>query len=615
MKVVALPILVFIALTASISWHREPLSTDALWREENTNLPNPGKGAGVEVYCWPLSAAPGGTIEFYASGVGSSHVRFWRHKANQSGVTSIPMETTTVVLVEQTTNSKPWRNGAGWRPSFSQRIPADWPSGIYSAEIKDPAANSAAITFIVKPLKRRSSLAVLANVNTWLAYNDWGGRYKYDGETLVSFMRPNHLASPTEAGFAGGHLTRAELWILSWLEDEGYQPDVYTDLDYHNGIPGGYTHLVLSTHPEYWTLRMQDNLKAFLDGGGSLLYLGGNGMFEEGEYTSDQRGMIFFGGREGNHREDALFRRLRPPRPERAILGVATERCAVRGAPYVVLQECHPLFRGTGLSNGDTFGEDGVNTRCGGDCGDPKRINGGASGWEVDTSAGPGATGIPSNCSVPSARVASSVLPRGLTILAKGQDGGAEMVYYQHPGGGAVFSVGSITFGGSLVVDRKIQQIVRNVLTPNPARITRAVRLGEGEFPWRLISTSLTGERLYRINLTRRTLSERCSVEWYKITTLPPYFHDLEGRDACNPQISIGFPSGIRITRVAETADGAYRDLESFPASPVLIRQIFFSDFGNLVFRAERSAPKSTYKLPFEFLAPSERLCRIPGRP
>jgi hypothetical protein len=40
----------------------------------------------------------------------------------------------------------------------------------------------------------------------------------------------------------------------------------------------------------------------------------------------------------------------------------------------------------------------------------------------------------------------------------------ANMVYYTHPGGGFVFSVGSMTFGGSLVVDDKIQRILRNAL-------------------------------------------------------------------------------------------------------------------------------------------------------
>jgi hypothetical protein len=38
------------------------------------------------------------------------------------------------------------------------------------------------------------------------------------------------------------------------------------------------------------------------------------------------------------------------------------------------------------------------------------------------------------------------------------------MVTYDHPEGGLVFSVESLTFGGSLVIDPVLQQIVRNVL-------------------------------------------------------------------------------------------------------------------------------------------------------
>jgi hypothetical protein len=61
-----------------------------------------------------------------------------------------------------------------------------------------------------------------------------------------------------------------------------------------------------------------------------------------------------------------------------------------------------------------------------------------------------------------------------LAILATGVfDGtgpGADMVFYEHPGGGFVFSVGSLTFGGSLVVDSTIQQLMHNVL--NKAGVT-----------------------------------------------------------------------------------------------------------------------------------------------
>ena len=38
------------------------------------------------------------------------------------------------------------------------------------------------------------------------------------------------------------------------------------------------------------------------------------------------------------------------------------------------------------------------------------------------------------------------------------------MVYFPHQGGGFVFSVGSISFGGSLVVDPILQRLVRNVV-------------------------------------------------------------------------------------------------------------------------------------------------------
>ena len=38
------------------------------------------------------------------------------------------------------------------------------------------------------------------------------------------------------------------------------------------------------------------------------------------------------------------------------------------------------------------------------------------------------------------------------------------MTYYDHPGGGSVFSAGSLTFGGSLVVDAALSTLVQNVI-------------------------------------------------------------------------------------------------------------------------------------------------------
>ncbi len=52
-------------------------------------------------------------------------------------------------------------------------------------------------------------------------------------------------------------------------------------------------------------------------------------------------------------------------------------------------------------------------------------------------------------------------------LLAKGtnpDDGGAEMVYYEVERGGAVFSVGSITYVSCVLVDANISRITRNVI-------------------------------------------------------------------------------------------------------------------------------------------------------
>jgi len=64
--------------------------------------------------------------------------------------------------------------------------------------------------------------------------------------------------------------------------------------------------------------------------------------------------------------------------------------------------------------------------------------------------------------------VTPSVLPDGLVVLAEGApDGvgpGAEITFYDHPGGGFVLCAGSLTLGGSLVVDRVLSGLVSNAL-------------------------------------------------------------------------------------------------------------------------------------------------------
>ena len=129
--------------------------------------------------------------------------------------------------------------------------------------------------------------------------------------------------------------------------------------------------------------------------------------------------MDFRQGIEGGPRSTSLFRVLEPPVPEVSLLGVATERCGVVGTPYRINAANHPLFANVRVPkagggrrqvvNGDIFGQAGLNIGFG---------NGMASAWEVDTSSGIGATGIPPDCATEIQAVAAAALPAGLEVLA-----------------------------------------------------------------------------------------------------------------------------------------------------------------------------------------------------
>jgi hypothetical protein len=413
----------------------------------------------LEGYCWPLSATPGDTVAFMVSSSASYTATFARYQRQGDSNTSIPLVAlSNLPAGVQTPPPSAWE-GCAWTTSFRFAIPAGWSSGIYGAELSSPGSTTFRISFVVRPHPdSHGDFAILANTNTWNAYNDWGGESKYTNPAahVLGFLRPNPYAHSNGSGT--NHVTRAELWVLDWLASSGYHADVYSDWDFHNGILGlgAYKGLILSTHPEYWTTQMRDQLDAYLAQGGSVLYIGGNGLYEEVVYSADgtQLAMfpVYFDGTP-QARRYSYYRNLTPPRPERAVLGVAYRSDGFNTfAPLQVLQAGHRFFAGTGLADGALIGASGLN-------------GGGASGWEMDTSI----PGLAADGVIVSAFGADDrgSPPANIELLARGTNAGgygADMTYYRSPGGGGVFSAGSLSFGGSLVIDPVLQQVIRNVL-------------------------------------------------------------------------------------------------------------------------------------------------------
>ncbi|NOT83577.1 MAG: hypothetical protein HOP02_02110, partial [Methylococcaceae bacterium] len=308
----------------------------------------------LEGYSVPQSRMPGELIELKIHAPNGCTIQFLRLKLQSDGSIGIPMGSpTTVGPSIQVTASYPWQNGCGWNTTLTLQIPSDWKSGLYAAHCTDTLGGDHYIVFVVKPTaSSRGDFAVLANTNTWNAYNDWGGKSKYTNPpaATLSFARPNPSASPVGSGL--NHLTRAELWILGLMEDAGYRVDVYSDQDFHNGIPSFSTYkaFILNTHPEYWTLGMRNQLEAYLGTGGCLLYLGGNGLYEEVEFNMAGDALSLLGGNPSTDRTHYYFRNLNPPRPERAVLGVAyRSENYLTFAPFKILASNHRFFTGTGL--------------------------------------------------------------------------------------------------------------------------------------------------------------------------------------------------------------------------------------------------------------------------
>jgi hypothetical protein len=347
---------------------------------------------------------------------------------------------TNVPCAAQNYNCRSYTFGCKWNTTYSFKLPESATSGIYSAKLTNDLSEVFYICFVVKGTGT-SDFAVIANTNTWQAYNSWGGHsfYRYDLSNeidrsgLISFDRPNNASKPTGDK---GHLTEAELHLNRWMEEFEYDFHTISDRDLHDGIVdlSNYKTLILNVHPEYWTTDMRNALLLFLQEGGNLINLGANGIYWKTVIKGNRiekktsNGIFYLKPTEtgGRWRDSNL--------PESAILGVEYDRRGYNTYhPYITKNAEHWVFAGTDLTNGATFGYNCLNGAA-------------ASGHETDKM--------------------TRHSPIGTIFLAKGSNpnnGGATMCYYAHPFGGQVFSTGSITFTGSLSVDSTCHKIATNV--------------------------------------------------------------------------------------------------------------------------------------------------------
>jgi hypothetical protein len=154
---------------------------------------------------------------------------------------------------------------APWRMTDRVEIPPDAVSGYYEAKLEIVGGAHAGAVGSVPLIVRQSPAApasvvlVQVPVNTWEAYNRWGGKSLYQFGTSkhaleVSFDRPFDQQTFHDM------VTELELPWVRLLERNGIDVSYQTDID-TDTAPGSLPQhrLVFAIgHDEYWTQRMRD---------------------------------------------------------------------------------------------------------------------------------------------------------------------------------------------------------------------------------------------------------------------------------------------------------------------------------------------------------------------
>ena len=419
---------------------------------------------------------------------------------------------------------------AGWEVDFEITIPDHTKSGVYAARLRagDGQGEEDYVPFFVRPTRGTSTapIAFLAPTVSYMAYANfhlaadpfsqarWArmGREQpeypvlpqdkyivehkllslYDRHTDTSgsgyssrlrpilTMRPKYNAPSGEGG--SPHQFNADLDLLDWMEVQGYQFDVVTDEDLHfegTDLLAPYLVMVTGTHPEYWSAQMLDALEGYLAKGGRLMYLGGNGFYWVTSFAPERPHVIEvrrWGGTgawkadPGDYHHSTTGERggiwrLRG-RPPQKLTGIGF---SAQGTNDAVPYRRQPGSRDPRAE----FIFEGVPEEIIGDFG---LVMGGAGGHEVDRADT--TLGTPPHALVLATATGFSDLYQGPIedmLTTDSMQGGsvnpdvrADMVYFEGPNGGAVFSVGSISWCGSLShkdYENNVSRITGNVLT------------------------------------------------------------------------------------------------------------------------------------------------------
>jgi N,N-dimethylformamidase len=425
---------------------------------------------------------------------------------------------------------------AAWETDFELTVPETMTSGVYAARLRAAGAEEY-IPFTVGPAPgKEQRIALILPTASYLAYgNDHLGTDGGNGELLnnilnvltppdlflnehweyggslydehsdgsgicySSRLRPLLQMRPKVQCLLGG-FGSSKLWqfnadthIVDWLDAKGFGVDVYTDEELHYagyGLLEPYAVVLTGSHPEYTSTEMWEAYHDYRNRGGRLMYLGGDGFYWRIAFHPDCPGIIelrraetgvrawaaepgeYYQGFDGRY--GGLWLRL--GRAPQKLVGVGFScqgfdlSSHYRRNPDSFSPEVAFIF--AGVDDDELIGDFGL-------------IGGGAAGLELDRAGAE--LGTPPNAYILASSeqhtnayylVPEEFLETGPALGAdENPNARADLVFFETPNAGAVFSVGSIAWAGSLSpndydnnVSRITENVLRRFLDPSPFR-------------------------------------------------------------------------------------------------------------------------------------------------
>ena len=365
-----------VSATASRPWRR-PVPENSLPGDRHWAIRQLGGEHEIEGYAGNASVLAGESFPLFVSTTargfrvtafrlgwyqGTGARKVWSSRAIRGGRQKSPSVTGTTNMVH-----------TDWDPVL--QVPTDdWPAGAYLLRLDADSGAQRYVPVTVRSASTAGKVVLKSCVQTWQAYNMWGGYalYKDAAGAYANRSLVVSLDRPYDSNGANYFLTYERNVIKlaeHMLADHGGLNLAYVtsmDIAAYPHLLDGASALISMGHDEYWTPEERANVTAARDKGVNLAFLGANAVFRrtrlEPSPLGAARRVVCY---KTDYTQDPMYRKdptevtsdwREPPNsdPESSLIGTIYEGYPV-DAPFVVSSPSSWVYAGTGVSEGTSF--------------------------------------------------------------------------------------------------------------------------------------------------------------------------------------------------------------------------------------------------------------------